>query len=712
MPKKGSSFKRSKSLKELSKEVMNVFYRHDKKHLNYKQVAKIIGITDNAGKKIIIATLNELAAKENLLEVTPGKFKLKERKLYITGTVETIRSGAAFIISPDTDDDVYISARRLKGANNGDTVKVNIFRKRKGRKIEGEVVEIISRAKTTFVGVLELAENYGFVIPDDNKGVDIFIPASKLGNAQQGQKVIAEVLEWPKKEGDSPLGRIIDVLGLPGDNNTEIHAILSEFNLPRGFPESLEKEGAKISREITAKEIASRKDMRNITTFTIDPVDAKDFDDALSFKKLENGNYEIGVHIADVTHYVKPDSLIEKEARERATSIYLVDRVIPMLPEILSNDVCSLRPHEDKLCYAAIFEIDEKAKVRNQWFGRTVIHSDRRFTYEEVYDILQNEKGDFCEELTLINDLAKQLRATRISKGAIAFDRQEVKFSLNEKGDPTGVFFKQQNDAHKLIEEFMLLANRKVAEFIGKPGGKEKPKTFVYRVHDSPDPEKLSTFAQFVKKFGYKMEIGDNKTTTDSMNKLLSNVKGKNEANLVETLAIRTMAKAIYTTNNIGHYGLAFDYYSHFTSPIRRYPDMMVHRLLDHYLKEGDSINAESQEELCKHASKMEKLAEEAERASIKFKQVQFLEDRVGEEFEGTISGITEWGIFVEINENKCEGLIRLRSIGGDYYDFDEKNYRVIGRRTKKTFQLGDSVNVKLRKADVLKKQLDFSLLA
>lgn len=656
----------------------------------------------------------------------------RRNSVLAAGTIEITRSGSAYLIPEDRlayPEDIFIAPNNTSNAINGDKVLVRVFSK-KNSKIEGEVEEITTRGKTEFVGLLECSKGFGFLIADDPRmHVDIFIPEDKLGNALNGQKALVKITEWEKWK-NNPTGEVIEVLGNPGENETEIHSILAEFGLPYSFPEHLDREAEKIPKEISESEIEKRRDFRGITTFTIDPVDAKDFDDALSFRILENGNYEIGVHIADVTHYVKPGSLIEEESQKRATSIYLVDRVVPMLPEILSNQVCSLRPFEDKLCFSAVFEMNHHARILHKWFGKTVINSSRRFTYEEVQDLLENsaedagkgKENDYHWELMQLNSLAKILRKERVKKGAISFNKIEVRFTLDDKADPIGVFFKTQQDSHKLIEEFMLLANKSVAEYCGRsqsarrkspsPSGRDGVGPFVYRVHDVPDEEKIKAFSKFIRKFGYKLATTDKKMISRELNGVLDSVKGKNEENMIETLAVRTMMKAIYTTNNIGHYGLAFDCYTHFTSPIRRYPDMMAHRLLEKYLNEEDKMpSAESLETLCKQSSKMEKLAEEAERASVKYKQVQYLLHKVGEEFAGIISGVTEWGIFVELVENKCEGMIRLRNMQDDYYVFDEENYRIVGKRKGKVYQLGDKVNIIVKNADLVKKQLDFELI-
>ena len=628
-------------------------------------------------------------------------------------------TGTAYIISEETEVDTIIAPKKTLNALHGDIVKVRLFPNFKGKQ-EGEIVQVLERAKTEFVGTLQVSPRFAFLVPSNNKiHVDIYIPVEKLNGAKDGQKAIAKITEWPKN-GVNPIGEIKAILGNVGENNTEMHAILAEYGLPYEFPKDVERAADLISTIITEEEIAKRRDFRNITTFTIDPVDAKDFDDALSIRKLENGNWEIGVHIADVSHYVKPESMIDKEAVSRATSVYLVDRVVPMLPEVLSNNVCSLRPNEDKLCFSAVFEMTDDAEVVNEWFGRTIINSDKRFAYEDAQLIIETEEGEFCAEILTLDRLSKTLRANRFKKGSIAFEKMEVKFHLDEAGNPTGVYFKIAKDANQLIEDFMLLANRKVAEFIGNQKEKREAtqtikekgsRAFVYRIHDKPNPDKLASFAEFVAKFGYKLNIRNEKDVAPSMNNLLKEVNEKKEAGMIELLAIRTMAKAVYTTKNIGHYGLGFEYYTHFTSPIRRYPDVMVHRLLQHYLDGGKSPDIEKLEEQCKHSSDMEKLAADAERASIKYKQVQFLKDKIGEEYDGKVSGVTEWGIFVEIIENHCEGMIRFRDLTDDNYVFDEDNYCLRGRKYGKVITLGDTVRIEIKRADLVKKQLDFALV-
>lgn len=628
----------------------------------------------------------------------------KEKRIYLTGTVDMTRMGYGYIISDEIEDDVFVAARNLNTALHGDKVKVWLYARKKGSRPEGEVVEILERWKSSFVGTLEVMPGFAFLIPDDkNMPFDIFIPASALKGGKQGQKAVARITEW-KRNSKNPVGEIVTVLGEPGLHSTEMHAILAEYELPYAFTEEVEKDAASINGMITEKDIRERKDFRDVPTFTIDPEDAKDFDDALSLRKLENGNWEAGIHIADVTYYVKPGSLTEEEARQRATSVYLVDRVVPMLPERLSNDICSLRPGEDKLCFSAVFELNEKAEVQNEWFGRTVINSDRRFSYGEAQLVIDTGEGDMKDQLLLLHDLAQKLRSKRFAYGAFSFEREEVQFELDENGKPLGVKFRDMGTANQLIEEFMLLANRRVAEYVGK---KLRGRTFVYRVHDKPDPEKISNFRAFITRFGYKL-TSDEKNLPKAMNRLMKEVAGRSEQNIIETIALRAMAKAVYSTDNIGHYGLAFKHYTHFTSPIRRYPDMMVHRLLTAYLNHDDPGNKEKIEKHCQHSSKMERLAAEAERASIKYKQVEFMSERIGQVFDGVISGVTEWGIYVEIIENQCEGMVSIRDLHDDYYEYDEENYCIRGKSTGKLYTLGDRVKVEVVKADLQKKQLDY----
>lgn len=707
--KKGSSSRLNK--KKIRQQVIDAFASHPERPLNYKQISSQLGIKDTHNRQIVIQLLMEMAAKGDLKEVERGRYKLGKIRSFITGTVDMTQSGSAYVVTEEVKEDIYIPPRFVGKSLQGDTVKVFLLARKRRKGPEGQIIEIVKRAKESFVGTVEVSKNFAFLVPDSRKmNVDLYIPLSKLNGAIHGQKAIAKLTDWPE-EASSPFGEITEVLGMPGNNDVEINSILADYGFPIKFPQHVEDEAAGIPLEITAEEVAKRRDFREVTTFTIDPLDAKDFDDALSFRKLENGNYEIGVHIADVTHYVKEGGTIDKEAVSRATSVYLVDRVIPMLPEVLSNKVCSLRPNEEKLTFAAVFEMNEKAEVVKHWVGRTVINSDRRFTYEEAQEIIENGEGEYAEELLKLNEFAKTIREQRLSSGAIAFEKVEVRFLIDEEKNPSDVYFKIQKDAHKLIEEFMLLANRTVATMIAVPPKGEQRKTFVYRIHDQPDPEKIADFVTFIKKFGYRFKSVKGGDISHSMNNLLSELKDSREKNMIETLAIRTMAKAVYSINNIGHYGLAFPNYTHFTSPIRRYPDVMVHRLLERYLSGGTSANEEQFEQLCKHSSQMERQAAEAERESIKFFQVLFMKDSVGKEFEGIISGVTEWGIYIEIIENKCEGMIRLREISGDYYFFDEKNYRIIGHNSGNIFQLGDQITIRVKNADLYNKRLDFELV-
>lgn len=707
--KKSKRFRSTFNKKNLKKAILSIFYDNPQKTFNYRQLAGFLKVKDPEIRKLINVVLDELAESENLEQVQRGKFKLKSRGGYVCGRVELQPQGFGYIIAEEMDKPVLVSQRNLNHAMEGDQVRVLLYASRKKHQPEGEVVEIIERAKSTFVGVIERSRNYAFLIPVGKVGFDLFIPIEKLNNAKDGQKAIGRITEWPTK-AKNPFGEIVEVLGDAGDNETEMHAILAEFDLPIRFPENVLKTAEKIPLEISEEEIKKRRDMRDVVTFTIDPEDAKDFDDALSIKKLKDGLYEVGVHIADVSHYVRTNSILDDEAYSRATSVYLVDRVVPMLPEKLSNGVCSLRPNEDKLCFSAVFKMNEKAQVVGEWFGRTVIHSNRRFSYEEAQEVIETGKGDLKDEILQLNSLAKKLRDKRFKEGSLAFDRIEVKFEIDDQGKPLSVFFKESKDSNQLIEEFMLLANKNVAEFIGKVKGNKQPKTFVYRIHDKPDPEKLDNFNHFINKFGYGIMTTTPRTISQSLNSLMHNIKGKNEQNVIETLAIRSMAKAEYSTRNIGHYGLGFEFYTHFTSPIRRYPDVMVHRLLERYLDGGRSVNAHKFEDYCKHSSEMENRAANAERASIKYKQVEFMKDRIGEILPGVISGITDWGIYVEL-ENKCEGMVPMRDLDDDFYTFDERNYCLVGRHTHKTYQLGEEVKVEISRANLEKKQLDFKLV-
>lgn len=696
----------------LTQLVLDVFEKNGNIPLNYKQVSAALNINDPDSRGIILEILKDEVFKSVMKETAPGKFQLLELKTFVEGKVDMTADGSAFIITDEEgESDIFIAPRKLRNALNGDRVKIYVYAKSKGRRKEGEVIEIVKRFKTEFTGIVKLSERYAFFIPDDRKMLhDIFIPLNELNGAKNGIKAIAEITDWPA-DAKNPMGRIKQVLGAQGENDTEMNAILAEYGFPLSFPKEVEEEAEAISDVISKEEIGRRRDFRDTLTFTIDPFDAKDFDDAISFKVLENGNYEVGVHIADVAHYIIPDSALDKEAFDRGTSVYLVDRVIPMLPERLSNGLCSLRPHEDKLCFAAVFELDEKANILTEWYGKTIIHSNRRFTYEEVQEVIETKEGDYTGEILKLNELAYILRDRKFKNGAISFETTEVKFKLDERGKPIGVYVKERKDAHKLIEDFMLLANRKVAEYVSKLGKGKHKYTFVYRAHDTPKPDALASFATFAARFGYKVSLRSDKETAKSLNYLMNDVEGKKEQNVLTHLAIRSMAKAIYTTKTSSHYGLAFDHYTHFTSPIRRYPDVMVHRLLFHYLNGGQSANAEHYEKLCQHSSEMEKKAADAERSSVKYKQAEYLTEQVGSIFNGVISGVTEWGMYVEIIENKCEGMVRLRDITDDFYTLDEKNYAIIGQRKKKVYQLGDEVRIKVKQVDLTKKQIDFSLV-
>ncbi len=700
-----------------AKVVLDVFVQNPFRAYNFRQLAHVLGISDKASKQLVKDILAGLEGEGSIVETNRGKYKLHPSyigagavKNVITGIVDMKQTGKAYIISDDLVEDVFISANNTNRSLNGDKVQVRLFPKRKGRKMEGRVIEVLERKRTQFVGVVELSGKYAFLIPDDTKiPVDIYIPASGLKNARNGDKAIARLTDWPE-HAKNPFGEITDVLGKPGEHDVEMQSILADKGFPASFPKHVVNEARKIPQLISDKELKARRDFRKIFTCTVDPEDAKDFDDALSLRKLENGNWEVGIHIADVSNYVKPGSAIDEEAFKRATSVYLVDRVIPMLPEELSNELCSLKPHVDKLCYAAVFELDSKSNVLSEWFGRTVINSDRRYNYDEVQGIIEGGKGDFKDEILLLHKLASQLRKIRFEKGAIAFTSQEVKFRLDENGKPIEAFIKEQKDSNRMIEDFMLLANRKVAERIGRKRGKQDPKTFVYRVHDMPNPEKLNTFAEFLKKLGYRIQTGSQKAISTSLNDLFEQIKGKGEENMIEAIAVRTMAKAEYSIKNIGHYGLAFKYYSHFTSPIRRYPDLMVHRLLHQYLNGGPSANPVEYEEKCKHSSDMERQALEAERASVKYKQAEYLMDKIGQEFNGLISGVSKWGIYVELEGNKCEGMISLKLLDDDFYYLDEDNYKVLGAQFGKEYRLGDPIRIKVRKIDLARKQMDFDL--
>ncbi|MBK5722446.1 ribonuclease R [Dysgonomonas sp. Marseille-P4677] len=712
-PHKGD---KRKTKKDIINSIVNFFNKNSDESYSHKQIVEKLGLKKPAEKQLTANIIDDLIEDAFIIETTRGKYKSNNRGLFLEGTFERRSNGKNFF-TPDEGKDsdntqIFVAERNSAHAMNGDRVKVQMLAKRKGRDAEAEVLEILERKQTTFVGTLDVQKQFAFLVMDSKiLANDIFIPKDNLKGGKDGDKALVEVVEWPKK-AKNPIGKVIDILGQAGENNTEMNAILAEFGLPYKYPEKIEAYANTISDLITEEEIAKREDFRNTTTFTIDPRDAKDFDDALSIKQLKNGRWEVGVHIADVTHYVKEGDIIDKEGENRATSIYLVDRTIPMLPEHLSNGLCSLRPNEDKLCYSVIFELDEEANIKKSRITRTVIHSDRRFTYEEAQTILETGEGDFNIEILKLNDLAKKLRSKRFDHGAIAFDRHEVRFEIDEKGKPISVYFKYAKDSNKLIEEFMLLANRTVAEFIGNVQKNKTAKTFVYRIHDLPNAEKMENLSEFIRRFGYKIKVDGTKTAVSkSINHLLDEVSGTAEENLISTIAIRAMAKAVYSTVNIGHYGLAFEYYTHFTSPIRRFPDMMVHRLLTRYLNGERSVSKQLYESKCEHSSQMEQLAANAERASIKYKQVEYMSDKLGQIFDAVISGITEWGLYAEINENKCEGMIPIRDLDDDFYEFDEKNYCLRGRRNKRTYSLGDPLKIKVARANLERKQLDFALV-
>lgn len=698
--------------KELSKAVLDFFHAKQDEVISLKYIFSELKLTTHPLKMLCMDILSDLLADDYITEVDKNKYKLNNHGIEMTGTFQRKSNGKNSFIPEGGGDPIFVAERNSAHAMNNDKVRIAFYAKRRGCEAEGEVIEILQRANDTFVGTLEVEKSYAFLVTENRTlANDIFIPKDKLKGGKTGDKAVIKVTEWPDK-AKNPIGQVLDILGKAGDNTTEMHAILAEFGLPYVYPQSVEKAADKIPAEISAEEIARREDFRKVTTFTIDPKDAKDFDDALSIRPLKDGLWEVGVHIADVTHYVKEGSIIDKEAEKRATSVYLVDRTIPMLPERLCNFICSLRPNEEKLAFSAIFDITEKGEVRDSRIVHTVIESDRRFTYEEAQQIIETKEGDFKDEILMLDTIAKALREKRFTAGAINFDRYEVKFEIDEKGKPISVYFKESKDANKLVEEFMLLANRTVAEKIGKAPKGKKPKVLPYRIHDLPDPEKLDNLAQFIARFGYRLRTSGTKTdVSKSINHLLDDIQGKKEENLIETVSIRAMQKARYSTHNIGHYGLAFDYYTHFTSPIRRFPDMMVHRLVTRYMDGGRSVSETKYEDLCDHSSNMEQIAANAERASIKYKQVEFMSERLGQTYDGVISGVTEWGLYVELNENKCEGMIPIRDLDDDYYEFDEKNYCLRGRRKNRIYSLGDAITVKVARANLEKKQLDFALV-
>ncbi len=705
------NLRNTQNLNSLKRGIIALF-KGAEQSLTHKKICDLLQVKDKITKHQILFVIKNLLADKTINEIGHGKYRIKQSQSFYEGKIEKVVSGAGYVICDALDSDVFISARNAGQTLGGDLVRISLTGKYNGKNPEGIVLSVIERARKEFVGNLRIDGGNCFLTPDNSRvGTDFYIPKDKLNGAKNNDKVLVNILDWPKS-AKSPFAEVSKIIGKAGEHDAEIHAILAEYGLPYEFPKSVEAYVASISEDISEKEISMRRDMRKVLTFTIDPHDAKDFDDALSVEQISEDEWEIGIHIADVSHYVKQGTVLNDEAYERATSVYLVDRVVPMLPEKLSNKVCSLRPQEEKLCFSAVFKMNRKAEILEEWFGRTVIYSDHRFTYEDAQDVIEKKQGKFVDEILLMDQLAKKMRAKRIKQGAITFDRVEVKFRLDQDNNPSGVYFKKAKDANKLIEEFMLLANRQVASFIGKKmDGTPSKKPFVYRVHDVPNPDKIGAFSAFVMQFGYQMMMKTTKDIANSINRVLADVSGKREENIVELLAIRTMSKAKYTTENIGHYGLGFHYYTHFTSPIRRWPDVMVHRLLQHYL-DGEKVkNKEAIEAQCKHSSEMEKLSTDAERSSIKYMQVKYLVGKEGHEFNALVSGVTEFGIFVELEDSLCEGLVSMRDIKDDHYVLNRERYSLIGRKTGKKFQLGDPLRVRVRNVDLVKKQLDFELV-
>ena len=718
----GKKKKIENKLSVFTNAILSIFGENPFRPMNYKQICKILGIRDAAGKDVVYHILVDLFEEGKLMEERPFRYVLNPAYLeeygpktqYVEGTVDMKSTGKAYVVLDDeSGEDVFIASNNTGQALHGDRVKVAMFPKRKNKKPEGEIVEVLQRKHTDFVGVLHISHGYVFVVPDmEQIPVDIFVPKGELHGAKNGQKVIVHLVDWPENSGN-PFGEIVRVLGNPGENDVEMQSILLAHDYPLDFPKEVEKEAAAIPTRILKAEIGRRKDFRDVFTITIDPADAKDFDDAISLRKLPNGHWEVGVHIADVSHYVRPGSAIDEEAYNRGTSVYLVDRTIPMLPEKLCNNVCSLRPNEEKLTFSAVFEMDDNAHVYSHWIGKTIIKSCRRYAYEEVQAMIEGGEGDYKDEILTFHQLATKLREKRMAEGSLNFHTEEVKFVLDENGKPIDTYIRVQNESHELIEDFMLLANRTVAETFGKPDSQWHNYTFVYRVHDEPNPEKLNNFLRLISRLGYTMDISTRSKLVKSYNKLFDDVEGKGEKNLVESVAIRTMAKAVYSTENIGHYGLSFDYYTHFTSPIRRYPDLMVHRLIERYLLQHQgSVDKKTYDEYCVHTSEMEKQAEEMERQSVKYKQAEYLQDKIGQVFDGLISGVSKWGLYVELKDNKCEGLVRYDDMPDDYYYLDEDNFRVIGQESGRVLQLGDEVTVLVKDVNLLKRQMDFELIS
>ncbi len=719
MGKKKNTSGQKREANAFVKSILHVFQKNPNSSLNYKQVAQRLNVVDRGSKDLVRLIVEELFMSKELVQTQRGKYQINKMNIKtdgkprtnIIGTVDMKQTGKAYIIPEDKSEDIFISSNNTFHALHGDIVKVSLFPIRKGYKREGEIIEIVQRKKKQFVGTIEISKKFAFLIPDSNTmPVDIFIPLSHLNGARQGEKVVAAITEWPA-HAENPFGTVLRVLGKPGDNQVEMQSILAEHEFPLSFSYQAEKEASGIMAEIPESEYKNRRDFRQVFTITIDPEDAKDFDDAISLKFLGPHRWEVGVHIADVSHFVKPGSAIDQEAYKRATSIYMVGNTIPMLPERLSNEICSLQPDNDRLCFSAVFEMDEKARVFKEWYGKTIIHSNRRFSYEEVQAIIESGEGEWADEIAVLNRLAFKLREERFNKGAINFETQEVRFKLDQEGKPLSIYIREMKEANKLIEDFMLLANRKVAEKIGKKVGDKPAKTFVYRVHDEPTPEKLENFTQFIERLGYKLKLTSKKTLAQSFNHLFHEIKGSGAENMIETIAIRTMAKAYYSTSNIGHYGLSFPFYTHFTSPIRRYPDLMVHRLLWDYLHDGPSASKEAYEPRCEHSSEMERRATEAERMSVKYKQAEYMLDKIGQVFNAVVSGVSKWGIFAEIIGTKCEGMIRLRDLGDDFYYLDEENFQVIGQRNGSQFKLGDKLKIRVKKIDLGRKQMDYDLV-